>query len=88
MSDSYELLERVNDRDSLIAFVEAFIAERESAETLEREQPHRYAMGGALDWQNSDISSFLDGACQFLHHQCPGWCPANMAHDCRDSLVR
>jgi hypothetical protein len=68
MSDSYELLERVNDRDSLIAFVEAFIAERESAETLESEQPHRYAMGGTLDWQNSDISSFLDGACQFLHH--------------------
>lgn len=68
MDDVYTLLERVNDRQSLITFIEALVAERESAEELEREHPNRYQMGGALDWQNSDISMFLDGACQFLHH--------------------
>ena len=68
MPDVYELLERVNDRKSLIAFVDALIAEREAAAKLEDENPTRYCLGGAYDWQNADIPSFLSGVCEYLHH--------------------
>ena len=64
----YQLLERVDDRESLIAFVNALAAERSAATELEKDEPIRYSMGGAYDWQNGDITSFLDGACEFLHH--------------------
>jgi hypothetical protein len=71
--DLYELRQAVRDRESFIAFVEAFAAERERAEELERTNPTRYELGGALDWQNSDISSFLYAALQYfgggMHHQ-------------------
>ena len=57
-----ELLDAVCDRESFNRFVAALASEREDAERLEREQPERYRWGGALGWQNSDISSFLSAA--------------------------
>ncbi len=54
------LLDEVVDRDSFIAFVRELIAEREEAERIEREEPDRHRWGGALGWQNGDISAFLE----------------------------
>ena len=55
----FEYLENVKDKQTFIVFVEALAEERERAEQLEKENPIRYQLGGALDWQNGDISSFL-----------------------------
>jgi hypothetical protein len=55
-------LDRVTDRESFVAFVEALVEERELAEQLEREKPEYYKYGGALSWQNSTISSYLSAA--------------------------
>ena len=57
-----EMLDTVNDRESFIAFVQAMAAEREEAERMERAEPVAYQLGGALGWQNGDISTFLDAA--------------------------
>jgi hypothetical protein len=54
-----ELLDKVVDRDSFVAFVNALASQREQAEQLERDDPTRYQLGGAHHWQNSSISSFL-----------------------------
>ncbi len=61
-----ELLDRVDDRDTFISFVEAMAAEREEAERMERTERDRYQFGGALDWQNSDISAFLLAALAYF----------------------
>jgi hypothetical protein len=66
-----ELLDCVDDRESFIAFVEALAAERRQAERLETEQPVRYQLGGALDWQNGDIASFLEAALDCLKEDRP-----------------
>ena len=75
-----DLLHKVEDRDSFITFVRALAAERERAEEMEREDSTRYRLGGALDWQNRDISSFLYAALDYfeskpLHHpeDSPSW---------------
>ncbi|MDB5306494.1 MAG: putative integron cassette protein [Gemmataceae bacterium] len=57
-----ELLDGVHDRASFVAFVDALAAEREKAEELERAEPVRYQLGGALGWQNGTISTFLQAA--------------------------
>jgi hypothetical protein len=57
-----DLLTKVVDRKSFIEFVTALAEERAEAERMEREEPIRYQLGGALNWQNGDISSFLDAA--------------------------
>lgn len=54
-----ELLDKVNDKDSFVAFVEALAAEREDAERIEREHPQTYCVDGAHNWKNADIASFL-----------------------------
>ena len=59
MNTPEELLDNVIDRDSFIAFVNALAAEREQAEEMERGEPVRYQLGGAHNWQNGSISSFL-----------------------------
>lgn len=61
-----ELLQRVVDRDSFIQFVTALAAERADAERMEREEPARYQLGGAHNWQNGDISSFLFGSLAYF----------------------
>ena len=58
----HDCLEQVKDRETFIAFVEALASEREEAEKLERERPDYYQLGGALDWQNGNISGFLHTA--------------------------
>jgi hypothetical protein len=65
-----ELLDRVRDRESFVAFVEALADERERAEALERANPGNYALalGGALNWQNGEISSFLNAALRCFDH--------------------
>jgi hypothetical protein len=61
-----ELLGRVTDRDSFITFVSALAEEREEAERMERDDPKRYQLGGAHDWQNGSISSFLGAALAYF----------------------
>jgi hypothetical protein len=55
----FHYLEDVRDRRSFVEFVRALAAEREKAEEMERADPVRYQLGGALDWQNGNISGFL-----------------------------
>jgi ribosomal protein L40E len=54
-----ELLDRVIDRKSFVEFVTALAEERGEAEQMERDEPVRYQLGGAHNWQNGSISSFL-----------------------------
>lgn len=57
--DIFDHLENVKDKASFMTFVEALADEREQAEKMERENPVYYQLGGALDWQNGNISAFL-----------------------------
>jgi len=67
MSSSFEILDKVTDKDSFLEFLEALISEREEADELEKSEPEKWAYGGANGWQNSSISSFLECAsCFFL----------------------
>ena len=61
-----ELLDKVADQDSFIAFVRALAEERETAEQLERDEPVRFQLGGACGWQNGSISSFLYGGLAYF----------------------
>ena len=53
------LLDRVVDRKSFVEFVTALAEEREEAEQTEKDESVRYQTGGAHNWQNGSISSFL-----------------------------
>ena len=66
LSQIYELLEQVQDRDSFLAFVHALADERERAAILERQEPIRFSLGGAFDWQNGDIESYLRAASDYF----------------------
>lgn len=57
--EAFEYLEKVNDKETFIDFVRSLAEEREKAEQMERESAVRYQLGGALDWQNGNISTFL-----------------------------
>jgi hypothetical protein len=61
-----ELLHAVIDQESFNAFLDALIEEREAADVLERERPEYYRYGGAMDWQNSSISSYLSAASTYF----------------------
>jgi hypothetical protein len=61
-----DLLAKVVDRDSFIAFVTALAAERQSAEELEKDNPERYRWAPARDWNNGTISSFLYAALAYF----------------------
>lgn len=54
-----QLLGEVVDRETFVDFVLALAAERERAEKLERENPQRYCIDGALGWKNADVSAYL-----------------------------
>ena len=59
-------IENIVDKESFMKFLQAFIADRESAEMLERKEPEKHQWGGANNWQNSSISHFLEsGSCYF-----------------------
>jgi len=49
-----------------MAFVWALVADRESAEALERADPKHYQLGGARNWQNGSISTFLGAAASYF----------------------
>lgn len=61
-----DLLDRVADRASFIAFVTALAAEREHAEKIENANPKSYIVDGALDWKNGDIPNFLYAALEYF----------------------
>lgn len=58
------LLDLVSDRETFVAFVQALANEREQAAEIEKENPTRYMVDGALGWKNAEISSFLE-ACLY-----------------------
>ena len=64
-----ELLEKVSDRDSFIAFVFALASEREEAEEIERREPKRYSIDGALNWKNGDIANYLYAALDYFEQR-------------------
>ncbi len=69
-----DLLERVVDRDSFIAFARELAAERWEAEQMERDDPVAFSLGGALGWQNGDIAGFLEAALRYFEPS-PLWRP-------------
>ena len=60
------LLDDVCDRESFIAFVQALAGERELAQEIERDNPDRYIVDGALGWMNGDIPQFLGAALDYF----------------------
>jgi hypothetical protein len=66
MASPEELLQRVTDRDSFIAFVKALADERAEAAEVERADPQRYTLDGAHDWKNGDIEGFLYAALDYF----------------------
>lgn len=54
-----DLFDRVRDRESFIAYARALAEERTRADELVKSRPVYYSLGGALDWQNDDIASFI-----------------------------
>jgi hypothetical protein len=52
----------VHDKATFISFLEALVEDRRQAEEMERASPIKYSLGGANDWQNGSISTFLDAA--------------------------
>jgi hypothetical protein len=65
LMDWDERLESVVDRPSFVRFVHALAHEREQAAEIERREPARYMVDGALGWMNGDIPQYL-GACAEL----------------------
>jgi hypothetical protein len=64
-----ELLERVHDRETFLAFGYAFAEERRRVEGIEAANPDVYKWGGAEGWNNNCISLFIEGG---LSHFEPG----------------
>lgn len=61
-----ELIHRVVDRDSFLAFLQALAEERASAEEEELGEPVRHPLDGARGWKNGDISGFLFGCLSYF----------------------
>lgn len=61
-----ELLERVRDKESFVAFVHALASERQEAAEIERANPIGYSIDGAFNWKNADIVSFLFAALSYF----------------------
>ena len=64
-----EMLSKVVDRESFIAFVKALATEREEAAEIERQHPKRYMVDGAHNWKNADIASFLWAALDYFQEK-------------------
>jgi hypothetical protein len=61
-----ELLDRVVDRDSFIEFARALAEERQEAEQDEQRNRVRFQLGGAREWQNGNVASFIYGALDYF----------------------
>ncbi|HEY3789179.1 MAG TPA: hypothetical protein VGL71_10005 [Urbifossiella sp.] len=66
MASPEQLLDRVTDRDSFIAFVEALADERAAAAEIERANPRVYVVDGAHNWKNGEIDGFLYAALEYF----------------------
>jgi hypothetical protein len=63
--DLDELLERVNDEQSFIEFIEALGSDFASARVLEETTPSSPYGPGALGWENGSIDTFFDAATEW-----------------------
>lgn len=75
-----DLLDKVVDRETFIEFVQALADERERARAIEKADPQRYLIDGALNWKNADIASYLYAALDYFNtkpfhkaEQNPSW---------------
>jgi hypothetical protein len=66
-----ELLDKVNSRETFLAFVAALVEDRRDADAVEASDSQRYRWSGANGWQNGTIVTFLDGALAYA--QSPNW---------------
>jgi len=64
-----DLLAKVHDRSSFLAFVQALAEERELAMVEEEADPSRYRLDGARGWKNADIANFLGAALTYFTDQ-------------------
>ncbi|HET8629293.1 MAG TPA: hypothetical protein VFL91_17870 [Thermomicrobiales bacterium] len=62
MSSIPELLERVTDRQSFLAFDRALIADREDEVASEQAQPSSPYGPGANGWENGTIEQYMEAA--------------------------
>ena len=60
--DVHEVLERVSDRASFLAFAKALLADRLDETAKERDAPSSPYGPGANGWENSTIEGFLGSA--------------------------
>ena len=56
----HELLENVDDRASFVVFVKALIQDKRVSDELEKQNPEKYKLVGALGWENGSIETYLD----------------------------
>jgi hypothetical protein len=64
-----QLLQKVRDRETFVAFVRALAAEREEAEKIEKDNPQAYMVDGAHNWKNADIASYLYAALDYFEEK-------------------
>ncbi len=62
MTDPFDLLEQVTDRESFLAFDRALAADREDEVAKEQVQPSSPYGPGANGWENATIEAFLEAA--------------------------
>jgi hypothetical protein len=62
LPDPEALLDRVTDRESFFAFLQALILDREDEVAKEKVQPSSSYGPGANGWENGTIESYLDSA--------------------------
>ena len=67
MTDPFDLLEQVTDRESFLAFVRALAADREDEVAKEQVQPSSPYGPGANGWENATIEAFLEAALAWAH---------------------
>jgi hypothetical protein len=61
-----DLLDSVSDRSTFIEFVSSLASERERAAQIEKDNPNRYILDGAINWKNGDIHNFLFAALEYF----------------------
>jgi hypothetical protein len=74
LETTHDLLKKVHDRESFIAFASALAEERSRVEEIEKKEQNPYS--SPQGWQNSEISSFLFAAlCYFESNEepAPSW---------------
>ncbi len=65
MTDPFDVLQQVTDRESFLAFVRALAADREDEVKKEQVQPGSPYGPGVNGWENDTIERFLHAAVQW-----------------------